>query len=98
MSNISIVYAIMGENRVMASNKKRRIPSAFYRLGLLFLLLNCPNIKHIACIYNSSITYLAGMKINQGKSVLHSLFKYIHDIDFFPAAPVFIQVHDNGPF
>jgi hypothetical protein len=41
LRNISISYAIAGEN------KKRRIPSAFYRLGLLYLFINLPNIKHI---------------------------------------------------
>ena len=67
MRNISIGYAIGGENRVMASIKKRRIPSAFYRLGLLYLFLNFPNIKRIAYIYNRRTAYLAGMKINSGK-------------------------------
>ena len=33
LHNISIGYAIWGSNRLMASIKKRRIPSAFYRLG-----------------------------------------------------------------
>jgi hypothetical protein len=46
----------------MAANKKR-IPSDFYRLDLLYLFLNFPNIS-IAYIYNRSIAYLAGMKIN----------------------------------
>jgi hypothetical protein len=58
---ISIGYAIAGENRVKASIKKRRIPSA---LGLLYLFLNFPNIKHIAYIYTRSRAYLAGMKTN----------------------------------
>jgi hypothetical protein len=62
LRNISIGYAIVGENRVMAANKKTRIPSAFYRLGLLYLFLNFPNIKHIAYIYSRSIAYMAGMK------------------------------------
>ena len=81
--------------QVMAANKKK-IPSAFYRLGLQYLFLNFPNIKHrlySCCKYKQ---YLAGMKINH--SVLHSLYKCIFDIYFFPAAPVSIQVHDNGPF
>uniref|UniRef100_A0A673ZFN6 Metastasis associated 1 n=1 Tax=Salmo trutta TaxID=8032 RepID=A0A673ZFN6_SALTR len=39
----------------------------FYRLGLLYLFLNFPNIKHIAFLYNRSIAYLAGMKINHGE-------------------------------
>ena len=71
--------------RVMASIKKRRIPS-FYRLGLLCLFLNSPNIKHVAYIYNRSIAYLAGMKEknNTGKCILHSLFKCIDDMYFFP--------------
>ena len=60
LSNISIGYVVTGENRVMAGNKNR-IPSAFYRLGLLYLFLNFPNIKHIAYIYTTSITYLVGM-------------------------------------
>jgi hypothetical protein len=64
LRNISIGFAIVGENRVMASTKKRRIPSALYRLGLIYLFLNFPNIKHIAYIYNWSIAYLAGMRIN----------------------------------
>ena len=55
------------EKRVMASNKKRRIPSAFYRLDLLYLLLNFPYIKHIGYIYNMRVAYLAGMKINHGE-------------------------------
>jgi hypothetical protein len=80
----------------MASIKKRRIPSAFYRLSLLYLFLNSPNIKHIASLYNRSIAYLAGMKMNSGKSVLHMLIKCI-DYVFFPL-PLFQQVHDNGPF
>ena len=46
----------------MASIKKTRIPSAFYKLGLLYLFLNFPNIKHIASLYNRSIAYLAGIK------------------------------------
>ena len=57
LRNFSVGYAIAGENRVMTSIKKKRIPSAFYRLGLLYLL-------HIAYIYKSSTAYLAGMKIN----------------------------------
>ena len=64
---ISIGYAIVGENRVMAAKKKRRIPSAFYRLGILYLFLNFPNIKHIAYLYNSSIAFLAGMKMDHRK-------------------------------
>ena len=52
LRNISFGYAIAWENRVMASIKKRRIPSAFCRLGLLYLFLNFPNIKHIASLYN----------------------------------------------
>ena len=91
---------------LMASIKKRRVSSAFYRLGLLYLFLNFPNIKHIALLYNRSIDYLAGMKMNHGKCVLHSLFKYIvlhslfkyiDDSIFYPA-PVPRQVHKNGPF
>ena len=85
----------MRENRVMATNKKTRIPSAFYRLGLLFLFLNFPNIKHIAPLYNGSIAYLAGRKMNHEKINLHSLFKCIDDIYF---APVSKLVHNNGPF
>ena len=77
LCNISIGYAIAWENRVMASIKKRRIQSAFFKLGLLYLFLSFPNIKHIAYLYNRSIAYLAGMKINHKKSVLHSLFKCI---------------------
>ena len=46
LSNISIGYAIEGENRVMASTKKRSIPSAFYRLGLLYLFLNFPKLAY----------------------------------------------------
>jgi hypothetical protein len=64
LRHISIGYAIVAENRVMASIKKRRILSAFYRLGLLSLFLNFPDVKHIASLYNRSIAYLAGMKIN----------------------------------
>jgi hypothetical protein len=67
LRNISIGSAIVGENRLMAANKKRSIPSAFYRLGLLYLCLNFPNIKHIAYIYNRSIAYLTGMKMNHGE-------------------------------
>ena len=67
LHNISIGYEIAGENRMMATNKKTRIPSAFYRLGLLYLYINFPIIKHIAYIYNRSIAYLAGMKINHGE-------------------------------
>ena len=61
LPHISIGYAIAGENAVMAANKNMRILSAFYRLGLLYLFLNFPNIKHIAYIYTTSITYLVGM-------------------------------------
>ena len=45
LRNISIGNANAGENWLMASIKKRRVPSAFYRLGLLYLFLNFPNIK-----------------------------------------------------
>ena len=82
LCNISVGYAIVQENRGMASTKKRRLPSAFYRLGLLFLFLNFPNIKHIAYLYNRNTGYLAGMKINHGKSILHSLFKCIEGMYF----------------
>ena len=44
----------------MATNKKTRIPSAFYRLEQLYLFLNFPNIKHIAYIYNRNIAFLSG--------------------------------------
>jgi hypothetical protein len=67
LRNISIGFAIEGENREIATNKKRRFPSAFYRLRLQYLFLNCPYIKYIAYIYNRSIAYLAGMKINHGE-------------------------------
>jgi hypothetical protein len=69
LPNISIVYAVAGENRVMAAYKNTKIPPAFYRLGILYLYLNFPNInfKHIAYIYNRNIAYLAGMKINHGE-------------------------------
>ena len=67
LCNISIGYAIVGENRVMDANQKTRIPSDFYRLGLLYLFLNFPNIKHIAYIYNRNIAYMAGKKINHGE-------------------------------
>ena len=40
--NISKGYEIAWEN---SDVKKRRIPSVFYRLGLLYLFLNLPNIK-----------------------------------------------------
>jgi hypothetical protein len=63
LSNISIGYAIMRENRVMAS-----MASAFCRLGLLYLFLNFPNIKHMAYLHNRIIAYLAGMKMDHGKS------------------------------
>ena len=77
------------EKTVMASVKKRRSPSAFYMLGLQYLFLNFPNIKHIGYLYNRNIAYLAGMKMNHGKSIdLHV---------FFPPAPVSRQVQDNGP-
>ena len=63
LRNISIGYAIVWENRVMASIKKRRIPSAFYWLSLLyFIFLNFPNIKHIAYMYNKSIAYWLAWK------------------------------------
>ena len=74
LRNISAGYAIQQENRVMASIKKRRIPSTFYGLGLLYLFLNFPNSKHIAYLYNRSVDYLAAMKMNHVKSILHSLF------------------------
>ena len=76
LRNISTGYAIAGENRVMASIKKRRIPSAFKRLDLLYLFINFPSIKHIACLCNRSIAYLAGMKMNHWKSILHLIFKH----------------------
>ena len=69
LHNISIGYAIAVENRAMASIKQRRFPSAFYRLGLLYFFLNIPNIKHIASLYNMSIAYQAGMKMDHRKSV-----------------------------
>jgi hypothetical protein len=71
----------LSEKTVMASIKNRRIPSAFYRLGLLYLFLNFSYIKHIAYLYNMSIAYLDGMKMNHGKNVLHSLFKWIDDMN-----------------
>jgi hypothetical protein len=46
---------------MVASIKKRSIPSAFYELGLQYLFLNLPNIKHIASLYNRSKAYLAGI-------------------------------------
>ena len=58
LRNISIGYAIAWEN-MMASTKKRRIPSSFYRLSILYLFLNFPNIKLIAYIYNRSMAYRA---------------------------------------
>ena len=73
LQNISIGYTVAWENRMMASIKKRRISSAFYRLGREYIFLNFHNIKHIAYLYNRSIAHQAGMKINHGKSVLHSL-------------------------
>ena len=63
--------------------KKRRILSAFYRPALLYLFLNFPNVKHIAYLYNRSIAYLAGMKMNHRKSDLHLLFKCIDYMYFF---------------
>ena len=65
LRNISIGYANAEENWVMAVNKKRRIPWAFYRLGLLYLFLNFPNIKHIAYIYNRSIDWGEGSPSNR---------------------------------
>jgi hypothetical protein len=79
LHNISLGYAIAWENRVMASIKKRGIQSAFYRLGLLYLFLNFPNIKHIASVLQQD-----GMTFNHGNSVLHSLFKCIDNMYFFP--------------
>ena len=76
LRNISVGYAIARENRVLMASIKRGSPSALYRLGLLYLFLNFPNIKHIASLYNRSIAYLASMAMNQGKSILHSLFMY----------------------
>jgi hypothetical protein len=64
LCNISIGYAIARANRVMSPTKRRWIPSAFYRLGLLYLFINFPNVKHIASLYNRTIAYLAGMNIN----------------------------------
>ena len=55
LRNISIGYAI---------TICFRIPSAFYRQGLVYLFLNFLDIKHIVYIYNMSIDYQAGMKIN----------------------------------
>ena len=65
LRNVFIDYDLQWheKNRVwMASNKKRRIPSAFYRLGLLYLFLNFINIKHIALLYNWSS--LPGWQMN----------------------------------
>jgi hypothetical protein len=73
---------------------KKEDPISFLYAGPT-LFINFPNNKHIASLYNRSIAYLAGMKMNHGKSVLHSLFKCI---DFFHNAPVPRQLHDNGPF
>jgi hypothetical protein len=86
----SVGYAIA---RVMANIKKRRIPSAFYRLGLLYFYFSTFLIlTHIAYLYNRSIAYLAGMKMN-----LHSLFKCM----YFFTLPLFrdrwlIMVHSNS--
>jgi hypothetical protein len=51
--NISIGYEIAWEN---SDIKKRRIPSGFYRLGLLYLFINLPNIK---CNSIASVPLLA---------------------------------------
>ena len=100
LRNISIGYAIAREYRVMASIKKRRIPSAFYRLGLLYLFLNFPNLKHIAYLYNRSIAYLDGVKMKQGRRGLHSLFKCTDDMYLF-LLPLFrdrcmVMVHSKS--
>jgi hypothetical protein len=71
----------------MAFVKKRRIPSAFYRLGLLYLFLNFPNIKHNTYLYSRSIAYMAGMKMNHRKSILHLLFK-CRDYMYFSPLPL----------
>lgn len=46
------------------------------------LFINFPNIKNI----DRNIAYLAGMKVNHGKSILYSLFKCIDGKYFFPPA------------
>ena len=67
-------------------------------LGLLYLVHNFPNIKHIASLYNRSIAYLAGMKMIHRKSILHSLFKCIDDMYFFPCTCFETGTWDKGPF
>ena len=67
-------------------------PISFLQARPTIFLLNFPNIRHIAYIYNRIIAHLAGMKMNHGKSVLHLLFKCI-DYAFFSTAPVSIQVY-----
>ena len=55
--NISAGYAIVWENKSDGSFLQAR-PTIF---------INFPNIKHIASLYNRSIAYLAGMKMNHGE-------------------------------
>ena len=71
LCNISIGYAIAQKNRMMASTKKR-IPSAFYRLGLLYIFLNFPNIKHIAYILQQEYN-LPGWQENKPQEKLPPL-------------------------
>ena len=100
LHNISIGYTIAWENNIvlMACIKKGKDPSALDRLGLMYLFLNFPNIKHITSLYNRSKAYLAGRKMNHGKGVIHALLKCIDDMYIFSPAPVLRLVHDSGPF
>ena len=80
-----------------AENKNSGQWEDFSFLLSLYLLLNFPNIKHIVYLYNRSLAYLAGMKMNYRKSILHSLFKCI---DLFFSASRFrdrcmIMVHSK---
>jgi hypothetical protein len=54
--NISIGFAIVwGYTEFWWPLKNKQVPSAFYRLCLLCLFLNFPNMKQIASFYNRSV-------------------------------------------
>jgi hypothetical protein len=73
----------------MASITKRWNPSAFQRLGLLYLFLNFPNIKHIASLYNLENEL-------REKHPPFAIQVYMDDKSSF-TLPLFLQVSDNGP-
>lgn len=83
LHNISIgnVMQLCDKTNLMASIKKK-IPSAFYWLPLLYLFENFPNTKHIAYNWSS----LPGWHENDPREKRSPSAYRLHV--FFPPAPV----------